>query len=83
MSRTPRTRSLSFVAGVIAVVTLFATAGCGFCVVSFTCPLAESCCRGFQCQEPKDCPAMALKSANRDALTQSEQCGEDIDPSTD
>ena len=82
MSLARRARSLSFVASAIAVVSLFATTGCGFCVFSFTCP-AGDCCREFRCYEPKDCPAMLAKPANRDALAQSEQCGEDIDPSVD
>lgn len=82
MSHTRRDRARLFVAGIIAAVSLFATAGCGFCVVAFTCP-EGNCCREFRCYEPKDCPAMLAKPANRDTLAQSEQCGEDIDPSID
>jgi len=77
-----RIRSFSLVVCFVAAVALVGTAGCGFCVVEFTCP-EGNCCREFRCYEPKDCPAVLMKTANSDALAQAEQCGEEIDPSID
>lgn len=75
-----RARSTSIVACLLAAVALVGSAGCGFCVVEFTCP-EGNCCREFRCYEVKDCPAMLAKTSNPNALAQAEQCDEEHDPS--